>query len=148
MIRFCLYALLTFLVSGCSILNPYHEDFDCRADGRSGRCVNSMQAYSDAKHEEAFDNIMPQPSDLQNSGETSRLIPGNKHTDYENSLYQQLSDLIKKPKTPVRIPPKIIRVLFVPYQGKNGELFMPRHAFIEVDKGKWVLDGDLIEPER
>lgn len=36
-------------------------------------------------------------------------------------------------------PPKILRVLLLPYKGENNELFMTRFAYLEIEPFQWVL---------
>ena len=36
-------------------------------------------------------------------------------------------------------PPKILRVLLLPYKGENNELFMTRYVYLEIEPSQWVL---------
>ncbi|WP_429885537.1 TraV family lipoprotein [Geoalkalibacter halelectricus] len=138
-------SILSFaFLSGCGWLNPYHEDFDCRARDDLGRCVDSMTAYADALYLEGFDNRAPQSSfDPALFGEY--VDPSGRNL-YQARLYRQYAELLSEPQTPVLAPPKVLRVLILPYQTREGELMMPRYVFVKVDEAQWVLDGGLIEP--
>ena len=50
-----------------------------------------------------------------------------------------LADLLEAPETPVHNPPRILRVLLLPYKGENNELFMTRYAYLEIEPAEWVL---------
>ena len=63
------------LLTGCgTILNPYHEEFSCKAPGDGGACVNTMTAYADAQATEPSDNLPPKPS-LTTTATTQRIWP-------------------------------------------------------------------------
>ena len=36
-------------------------------------------------------------------------------------------------------PPKIMRVLMLPYKGENDELFMTRYVYLKLKESGWVL---------
>jgi len=111
--------LAALTLSGCAVFNPYEENFRCRRTD-SGRCVDVPTAYHMAK-------------DLD--GNTARAA----NTEYEESLYRRVTELLQAPSTPVVAPPKVMRVLMLPYEGDGNELFMPRYAYIFLDRPRWVL---------
>jgi conjugal transfer pilus assembly protein TraV len=59
--------------------------------------------------------------------------------EVHHSRYQALADLLQAPETPMLQPPKILRVLLLPYTGESNELFMTRFVFIEIEAARWVL---------
>jgi len=115
--------LLLLLLSGCgAALNPYHENFNCDAPDDAGKCVDTKTAYEEAVR-------IPQ-------------IPTQKSAapeeDVEAARLSRLAELLKEPQTPIIEPPRILRVLILPYKG-NGDLFMARYAYLQVESAKWVL---------
>lgn len=128
------------ILSGCgTMLNPYHEEFSCKAEAEGGSCVDTMTAYADAQVTEPADNRPPKPSmslDGKVGAEsTARAV-------YEDRYYRRLAGLLEEPQVPMIEPPKIMRVLLMPYKGEGGELFMPRYSFIKVEDARWVLAED------
>ena len=69
--------------------------------------------------------------------------PDTPEATYQGSLYKKLSGLLEEPDTPVIAPPKVMRVLLLPYKGTDKELFMYRYAYFVVDDYSWVL-GDNV----
>jgi conjugal transfer pilus assembly protein TraV len=126
----------TLLVTGCgSLVNPYHESFSCKASDEGGACVDTMTAYADAQVTEPADNRPMRPSLAGVPGQdaaTARAV-------YEDRYYRRLAGILEEPQVPVIEPPKIMRVLVMPYKGEGGELFMPRYSFIQVEDARWVL---------
>jgi conjugal transfer pilus assembly protein TraV len=119
------FILLLLLLSGCgAALNPYHENFNCDAPDDAGKCVDTKTAYEEAVR-------TPQ-------------IPAQKSAapeeDVEAARLSRLAELLKEPQTPMIEPPRILRVLILPYKG-NGDLFMARYAYLQVESAKWVLTG-------
>lgn len=130
----------TLILSGCgTILNPYHEEFSCKAAADGGACVDTMTAYADAQVTEPADNRPPKPSmsldGMIGPESTARAV-------YEDRYYRRLAGLLEEPQVPMIEPPKIMRVLLMPYKGEGGELFMPRYSFIKVEDARWVLAED------
>ena len=111
------------LLSGCTVMNPYEEDFKCQMTSE-GKCVDVETAYYTSKESEG-----------KSTGAT--------HDDYEHDLYGRITDLLQAPSTPVVVPPKVMRVLLLPYEGKENELYMLRYAYIFVDRPHWVLSSPL-----
>ena len=122
----CLAVLV--LVSGCAgvkdAVNPYEENFHCKAKDSDGKCLDTPTAYKEAR--------LP-------GGQLSEATPNTSQIEAQNSRYKALTDLLEAPETPVLNPPKILRVLLLPYKGENNELFMTRYAYLEIEPSQWVL---------
>jgi conjugal transfer pilus assembly protein TraV len=121
----CLAVLV--LVSGCAgvkdAVNPYEENFRCKAKDSDGKCLDTPTAYKEAR--------LPDRQGSENSNASQ--------IEAQNSRYKALTDLLEAPETPVLNPPKILRVLLLPYKGENNELFMTRYAYLEIEPAQWVL---------
>ena len=121
----CLVALA--LVSGCArakdAVNPYEENFRCKAKDSDGKCLDTPTAYKEAR-------LPDSPG-----GENINIS----QIEAQNSRYKALTDLLEAPESPVLNPPKILRVLLLPYKGENNELFMTRYAYLEIEPSQWVL---------
>jgi len=121
----CLVALA--FVSGCArvkdAVNPYEENFRCKAKDSDGKCLDTPTAYKEAR--------LPDSSGDKNVNASQ--------IEAQNSRYKALTDLLEAPETPVLNPPKILRVLLLPYKGENNELFMTRYAYLEIEPSQWVL---------
>ncbi len=139
-------ALVTMaILSACSTVgdavNPYKSNFNCPYK-ESGRCVSMTGAYNESRQ-------APPPMD---NGKTVAAcppggpcplvaVPSANETAYQESVYKKLTGLLEEPATPLIAPPKVMRVLLLPY--KNGkDLYMYRYAYFVVDDFRWVLDGN------
>jgi conjugal transfer pilus assembly protein TraV len=65
------------------------------------------------------------------------------YNQYRSSLFDKFSGLLKEPKTPIVAPPKVMRVLLLPYTGQENEFYMLRYVYFFVDKPRWIL-GDSV----
>ena len=122
-----LIGLLAMVVlSGCgpvkNAVNPYEENFRCRAKDSEGQCVDTPTAYRQAR--------VPDPAT-----ETTSTV----QDEAQGERYRAISDLLAAPETPLLNPPKILRVLLLPYRGEANELFMSRYAYLEIEPAEWVL---------
>ena len=120
--------LILLCVSGCAgvkdAVNPYEENFRCKARDSDGKCLDTPTAYKEAR--------LP-------DGQMSEATSNTSQVEAQNSRYKALTDLLEAPETPVLNPPKILRVLLLPYKGENNELFMTRYAYLEIEPSQWVL---------
>ncbi|OKY73960.1 MAG: hypothetical protein BM485_16025 [Desulfobulbaceae bacterium DB1] len=118
---FGLFVLL--LLSGCgAALNPYHENFNCQAPDDSGKCVDTPSAYAEAV---GLNQMVTQgKAGMANDVDQARL--------------EKLSELLEEPQTPMITPPRVLRVLILPYKA-NADLFMARYAYLQVESSRWVL---------
>ena len=120
--------LILLCVSGCAgvknAVNPYEENFRCKAKDSEGKCLDTPTAYREAR--------LP-------DGQLSEAASNTSQVEAQNSRYKALADLLEAPETPVLNPPKILRVLLLPYKGENNELFMTRYAYLEIEPSQWVL---------
>jgi len=127
--------LLLVPLTGCgAALNPYHENFNCQAKSDDGRCVDTPTAYKEATS----------ITELAASGsQTPKTSPPE--NDFQAIRLQRLAELLREPKAPLLEPPKVLRVLLLPYKGDGEELFMARYAYLKVDEAQWILTGGLEE---
>jgi len=58
---------------------------------------------------------------------------------YKKEQAKTIAGLLKKPPTPLKTPPKIMRILILPWVDKSGVLHSQEYVYVEVDKGKWIL---------
>lgn len=143
MYKIALYGLLlaSWLVfSGCSMMgeaiNPYKSSFNCPL-GDNGKCINMTDAYKESLQPNK--NISG-PAGSKQTGKQGAIAQENA---YQDSLYKKLAGLLDEPTTPVIAPPKVMRVLFLPYKGTEKELFMYRYVFFVVDDYSWVLGDNM-----
>ena len=128
-----LAVLAIALLSGCNTvgntINPYKSNFNCPYK-ESGRCISMTGAYDESRAEKG------QPTDPAKG-----LIATNGEKAYQEGVYKKLAGLLEEPKTPLIAPPKVMRVLLLPYKNER-DLYMYRYAYFVVDDFRWVLDGN------
>ena len=157
-----LVILLCFLLSGCGrVLNPYESEFLC-PQMEQGKCVGISEAYKESLDQEkgikeynlakeAFSSDVSEGKGKQVSYSRDSLLLSPAERQYIESLYDVLTKLLKDPQAPVIMPPKIVRVLILPYQNQEGKnLYSARYVYVIVEDPKWVLHNILtseIAPE-
>jgi len=127
-------ALLLALLASCNTvgntINPYKSNFNCPYK-ESGKCISMTGAYEESRRE------LAQPTDPAKEG----LTPTSGEKAYQEGVYKKLAGLLEEPKTPLIAPPKVMRVLLLPYKN-DRDLYMYRYAYFVVDDFRWVLDGN------
>jgi len=126
------------LFSGCAwmgeAVNPYKSSFNCPL-GDNGKCVNMTDAYKES--------LQPENALQPSRTATTDAQQARPETMYQASLYKKLTGLLDEPTTPVIAPPKVMRVLLLPYKGSDKELYLYRYVFFVADDYTWTL-GDNI----
>ncbi len=98
-----------------------------------GECIDTPTAYRKARYPE--------------TKETEGLSPANSEQQAVlNNRYSILAGLLQEEKKPLLQPPKILRVLLLPYRGEGEELFMSRYVYLKIEDSKWILT-DLTEEQ-
>ena len=131
----CIPLFLVVLLSACAPLqdavNPYEENFKCKSKDDAGECIDTTAAYKKARYPDAD----PEPDRELANGITKEV---------QDNRYRVLAGLLKEEKKPLLQPPKILRVLLLPYKGEEDELFMSRYVYVKIEDSKWILT-DLAE---
>lgn len=120
-------------------INPYEENFKCKAAADGGECIDTPTAYKKARY--------PDPEvDMTVEGDPNAVLDGMsiKKLTVQDQRYKTLTGLLQQPKKPILQPPKILRVLLLPYKGEDEELFMTRYVYVKIEDSKWILT-DLTE---
>ncbi len=127
--------LFFFLLTACGPLqetvNPYNENFKCRARDDAGECIDTPTAYKKARYPEPITGDKAEPATGLNR-------------EIQDNRYRLVAGLLQEEKKPLLQPPKILRVLLLPYKGEGGELFMSRYVYVKIKDSKWILT-DLSE---
>lgn len=128
-------AIAVILLSACAPLqetiNPYEENFKCKAKNDIGECIDTPTAYRKARY--------PEPS------QSAYLNPDHgAKQEVQNNRYKILAELLREEKKPLLQPAKILRVLLLPYKGEKEELFMSRYVYVKIEDSQWILT-DLVE---
>ena len=125
--------IAAMLLSSCAPLmetiNPYEENFKCKAKNDAGECIDTPTAYRKARYP---DPVQDTESSLESKQEAL------------NNRYKILAELLQEEKKPLLQPPKILRVLLLPYKGEKEELFMSRYVYVKIEASQWILT-DLVE---
>ncbi len=145
------------ITAGCApmekVVNPYDEDFNCKAPSDTGKCVDTPTAYLMARYPSPADDPDKYLDDGVRITATGNQVTGNNQATttpqsriivhptltVEDQRYKDISQILQQPKKPILAPPKILRVLLLPYTGEGDELFMTRFVYVQVEKSKWIL---------
>lgn len=132
---FILSISLLTLTACASTLNPYSGEFECPMTEK-GKCVSIGQAYQESLI--SFDDKKKQAVNQVKEDSVFNEI----ETRYTSELFGKLSNLLKEPKSPIIVPPKVVRILMLPYQSGDGkEFYSARYVYVIVDDPKWILQN-------
>lgn len=139
--RTIFFLLVSFLISGCSVFNPYESDYMC-PDVPKGKCATMQQAYS-----ESFNNelVLDKPpcvdcGDKDKSEQVSGI--SEEENRYKIQQFQKMGKTIStySSTSPVIQAPKTMRMLVVDYQDDDeGVMYGARYVFFLSGKPKWMV---------
>ncbi len=145
-VRFSIFLAAMTIVSGCSVLNPYRSEFTC-PQMENGKCVSVDVAYDESLKKGKSGKI-PESAVLtggtvleqakeEGLGQKSDLL-------YRDEVNRKLAGLLREPVAPFVAPSQVVRVLFLPYRGESGELFMSRYVYFFAEEPRWIM-GDYLQ---
>lgn len=131
-----LVCLLLMGAYGCaSVVNPYSESFTCPLM-EEGKCVPIKEAYNESL--KGYTLKLEETKDAKNL--TKEYDPVQE--SYRTALFDKLTKLLRDPKTPILAPPKIVRVMILPYQDSQGkEFYSTRYIYLVVEDPQWILQN-------
>ena len=168
--------IISALFSGCALFNPYESDFNCPdtfkgkcasvrqvyiedaagpQPGKPTPKLHCTTVYSGIEGEgmvtTCTDAVLADTDKVAVEASLSTaLASGNTEetnfNQYRSALYDRFNGLLKEPVTPIVAPPKVMRVLLLPYTGQDNEFYMLRYVYFFVDKPRWLL-GDSVTAE-
>ena len=112
-------------------------------------CTNTYSGVEGRGLDTTCSDPLPDEADNGATGTSTSANPitGNtlekNYNQYRTALYDKFNGLLKEPKTPIVAPPKVMRVLLLPYTGQENEFYMLRYVYFFVDKPRWIL-GDSV----
>jgi len=145
--RILIALIVPLLACSCAILNPYKDDFECPVADK-GKCVSIERAYKESnerKDPAATQGLVKDKKVEKAKQEAPVVSDATKAEDaWRKEVYSTLQELLKDPKTPIVTPPKVMRLLILPYQnGKHSELYLPRYIYFIVDEPRFIM-GDKV----
>ena len=130
------YLVLAAALSGCAgAMNPYSSSFSC-PNFKNGRCESVEDAYkssTDGKYQDLWKESGAGKSKKEKIEPTDADL-------YQSTLYGRLNGLLKSPVSPMVVPPQVMRVLILPYTGRDNELYMERYVYLFLSGPKWLLN--------
>lgn len=140
---------LAFALSGCAgVMNPYHSNFQC-PNFKNGRCVSVEDAYkeSTSQYHDLWKKGLGDTRVGDDNGRIQKAGPSIAD-EYQSALYGRLDGLLKSPVSPMVVPPQVMRVLILPYTGRDNELYMARYVYLFLSGPRWLLDDAVSRPAR
>ena len=64
---------------------------------------------------------------------------------YTKEKAKKLAEMLSLPATPLHTPPKIMRVLILPWVDKNGVFHGAHYVYMQVDSGQWILGSYTLQ---
>ncbi len=138
-VQWLVMAMLPALAAGCSLLNPYQGEFPC-PQAEKGKCQPLKAAYEDSLKKCPGGNC---GNTAAAAGRTMK--EGIAEAAYQQEVFATLRGLLEKPRAPMTVPPKVMRVLLLPYRGDANELYMARYLYFFSEDPRWIMGEYLFE---
>ncbi len=120
--------------------NANGEKIPCPDKGEnSGAAAGGGAGGSTTECRDVEGAIIPCPQSQDNITMTKVSKTNINQLTAQNSRYKALTELLEEPDKPMLEPPKIMRVLMLPYKGESDELFMTRFVYLKLKDSQWIL---------
>jgi conjugal transfer pilus assembly protein TraV len=152
------------------LMNPYDDKFEC-PQFEKGKCVSIKDAYLESLQSGGANVLFtptPSTSQAEKQEKKGNQEKGNQErkggqegasfsvqsvfpqdsnfemfSKYNEALLKKLQQMLESPKTPVLIPPQVIRVLILPYAADKSTFYAERYAYVIVEDPQWVFHNIL-----
>jgi conjugal transfer pilus assembly protein TraV len=157
--------ILGLSLNGCvgelslsKLMNPYDDKFEC-PQFEKGKCVSIGQAYRESLQGGKQDILFtPTPTSQANSQKENgtsfsvqSVFPQDNsevvYSKYNEALMKKLQEMLEAPKTPVLVPPQVVRVLILPYAADRDTFYVERYAYVIIEGPQWVFHNILNKEE-
>jgi len=137
--------LVFLLAAGCSTLNPYNNDFDCKGYPEGVNCTSAREVYrlTDYKesltHEDRDDKKgKKNPKMLQNEIPPPPVM-GNPGADPPATAASAVQGMPYDGPLPLRTSAQVMRIWIAPWESQDGVLNMATYMYSEVVERKWAV---------
>ena len=153
-----LLACIAFLtLSGCSSLIPYEEEFACKRPENMGKCINTEQAYEEARSGNSVTPYAKPASkqddddndDVQRNGKPIMNLhiasPNQGYNQYLDANYRETAKLLKSGITPVLSNGDTIKIVLVPNRVTDKMLLSERIMYVIIEEPEFIMGDYLIQ---
>lgn len=137
-------SLVFLLAAGCSTLNPYNNDFDCKGYPEGVNCKSAREVYRLTDYKESLshddrddkkgkkkpkmlENEIPPPPVMGNPGaDPPAATSAVQGMPYDGPL-------------PLRTSAHVMRIWIAPWESQDGVLNMATYMYSEVVERKWAV---------
>jgi conjugal transfer pilus assembly protein TraV len=137
-------SLLLGVVAGC---NPYNSEFACK-NAPFGKCSSTPDIYTEITDHKVKVPKVDADTGLPVSGEKEVALVAIPEAEsaYREAELKKVTKLLKRPVTPVLVPPTVMRILYLPFEGEDGDVLnMPSYAYLILDKPRFVMGEYLVQ---
>jgi conjugal transfer pilus assembly protein TraV len=140
------------LLSGCSMLIPYEDEFACKRSDNMGKCISTEEAYKELT---TGTDLAPyaKPASQQDDDDESKSLSKMKKVDSPNSGYNQYIDanyketakLLKAGITPILSSGETIKIVLVPNRVTERMLLSERIMYVIIEEPEFIMGDYLIK---
>ena len=148
--------LLFSLLSGCSSLIPYEDEFACKRSDNMGKCISTEEAYKElttgdsvtpyakpaSQQEEDDDSGNNKVSSISNNEVNE---PNSGYNQYLDANYKETASLLKSGITPILSSGDTIKIVLVPNRVTERMLLSERTMYVIIEEPKFLMGDYLLK---
>lgn len=151
--------LILSLLSGCSSLIPYEDEFACKRSNNMGKCISTEEAYKELT---TGDSTTPyaKPASEQEEGDDINQVqvnaasvvntngikePNSGYNQYIDANYKETADLLKSGITPILSSGDTIKIVLVPNKVTDRMLLSERIMYVIIEEPKFLMGDYLLK---
>jgi len=141
------------LLSGCTALIPYEDEFACKRPNNMGKCISTEAAYKELTTGESIAPYAKPASqqddddDKSNSNDKNDSIkmPNSGYDQYLDANYKETANLIKGGITPIISSGDTIKIVLVPNRVTERMLLSERIMYVIIEEPEFVMGDYLLK---
>lgn len=141
------------LLSGCTALIPYEDEFSCKRPNNMGKCISTEDAYKELTTGE---NIAPyakpasekDDDDINENKQNTINInnePNSGYKQYLDANYKETANLLKGGITPILSSGDTIKIVLVPNRVTERMLLSERTMYIIIKEPEFIMGDYLLK---
>lgn len=146
------------LLSGCSSLVPYEDEFACKRPDNMGKCISTEDAYKELR---TGNDIAPyaKPASKQDDEDDSKSkeqlnsqdkvnpvkLPNSGYDQYLDANYKETAKLLKEGITPILSSGDTIKIVLVPNRVTERMLLSERVMYIIIQEPEFLMGDYLLK---
>jgi len=141
------------LLSGCTALVPYEDEFACQRPDNMGKCISTEDAYKELTTGESIAPYAKPASEQDDDDDESMAqakanrieMPNSGYNQYLDANYKETASLLRNGITPILSSGDTIKIVLVPNRVTERMLLSERIMYVIIEEPEFLMGDYLLK---